>query len=178
MSKPTYVNFRGIWELEGRNLRARAPVAEAVETLRQFWEDIINFHYDEGFPDSAKRAEMTLANFDEKVMECDWLLSTYEPSDVASLELAICREKFPRDTWEEFELNEHHIVVNASRTLVCDLFLCEKISASSNLALGGVPGAKETDESVQFVEARLAQSQAALAKMKELVAKHHGTQVH
>jgi hypothetical protein len=173
MSTLTYVDFRGIWLREARSLEGHPAVRAALQALSNEWESMAEFHLADASPEFMvqERAEyaLRLATFPVKKFDWSWLVHQYEPDQLAPLQLAVCQEKFPHDSWEVLHRFEHYVVTNAKRTLVCDVIHCDSLSAAASLTLAGQPGVAGSEEAVRFMEGRVARERAVADELEKLV---------
>ena len=178
--RPVYLNMRRIYCERARDLQSNLSVQHALSQLKEKVYEMANFKRqameDGGYVEQA-HLEFALDHHEVQVriFNWHWLLQTYEASDLADLQLAICRIVEPNQNWQIYESDLHSVVVNKECTLVADLKLCTTISAEASLYLATDRQMKVSSEAKaeanRYIGSIRADEQNVLAAMKADLAK-------
>jgi hypothetical protein len=168
MKKISFVNFHEFWRNEASALAELPLVAEALDRLEKFWEEIAQYQQ------AKAEYELRLAEFKARAFDWPWLIESFEPIDLAALQLAVCQEKFPEEAWEILSHDEDAVVTNSSRSLVCDMHHSDSLSPEACLGLAGDPNFAGLEEAAVVIKKRAAKQEAVAKELAGLLAKYHG----
>lgn len=176
-TSPVHYNFAKRWNSVVLTLRNRPNVAAAFSSLRESYEEVAQFKYEESGSldrDLARQEfELDLQIARVRCFNYEWLRKTFAGCDLTTLMQAIAEEIYPSKRWVVIDSDEDAIVTDEKRSIVFDLINFNVLSAGASLVLAQDKVYKasrtEMEEVLRFRQNRISEHERVLQQMTSLL---------